>query len=131
MKCPAWLAVILLAALWLTGCNSGSSGDVSSYATRSAPSAQLNIGLTEWSIETGPVQATAGEVTLHVTNAGGTRHDLVVHGSQGSWATPLLDPGETYELAITAAAGEQLELVCTVTGHHSQGMHAELPVGGR
>lgn len=117
---------LVLAAFSLAGCNNASS----SFTSPSAPSNYLNIGLTEWSIETGPVQAAAGNVTMNVTNAGGTRHDLVIHGSEGSWATPLLDPGETYELSIATTAGEQLKLSCTVTGHHSQGMHTELPVEG-
>lgn len=91
-------------------------------------SAELRIGLTEYHIETGPVRAASGDVRLRVTNAGAAAHDLVVKGSLGSWATPVLAPGQQDELRIQAAPGEQLELVCTLTGHHSQGMHAELPV---
>lgn len=91
-------------------------------------SSSLNIGLTEWSIETGPVQATEGAVQITVTNAGATRHDLVVIGSEGKWATPVLAPGGKHVLAITTRAGEQLKLVCTLTGHHDQGMRAEIPV---
>lgn len=92
------------------------------------PSSALSIGLTEWSIETGPVQAAEGPVLITVTNAGATKHDLIVIGKEGKWATPILPPGGKHKLSITARAGEQLKLVCTLTGHHDQGMRAEIPV---
>jgi hypothetical protein len=89
---------------------------------------QLRVGLTEWSVETGPAVAAVGHVTLVVTNTGATAHDLVVHGTRGTWRTPVLAPGERADVAIETAAGESLHLECTVTGHHAQGMHAELRV---
>jgi hypothetical protein len=91
---------------------------------------ELRVGLTEWSIETGPVEAVAGDVAVVVTNTGGTEHDLIVHGRHGTWRTPMLAPGERFELLVRTAPGEQLHLECTVTGHHAQGMHAEVPVAG-
>lgn len=92
------------------------------------PAAEVPVGLTEWSIVLGEVGPAPGEVTLVVTNAGGTAHDLVVEGRHGSWQTPILGPGETHELQIIAAAGEALHFECTVPGHHGQGMHLYLMV---
>lgn len=88
----------------------------------------LRLGLTEWSIEASASQLRPGTVTVVVTNTGGTGHDVVLTGQAGRWATPVLAPGERYELEITATPGEELELVCTVTGHHSAGMWTTLPV---
>lgn len=116
----------LLVGTALAGCAESDQGP----APALDPSDELRIGLTEWSIETGPVQAAAGEVEILVTNAGATGHDLVVKGTHGSWATPTLQPGEQYALQIRTATGERLELVCTLTGHSTQGMHGELQVDG-
>ncbi|WP_146252068.1 hypothetical protein [Xylanimonas oleitrophica] len=92
------------------------------------PASALRVGLTEWSIETGGAVAAAGDVTVVVTNTGATGHDVVVRGRLGDWGTPVLAPGEEHELRIQTEAGETLELVCTVTGHHAAGMTAELRV---
>lgn len=128
MRVVALLAVSLVACLLLGGCAQHSS------PAETAPtrvSDDVRIGLNEWNIETGPVRAASGDVRLQVTNAGATAHDLVVTGVLGSWATPVLAPGERYELRIRTASGEHLDLVCTLTGHHSQGMHTQLAVEGR
>lgn len=97
--------------------------------TTDAPATDdLRLGLTEWSIETGGVALRPGEVQVRVTNTGGTGHDVVIHGEEGTWATPVLGPGETYDLVITTVAGEELHLVCTLTGHDAQGMHTRIDV---
>lgn len=88
----------------------------------------VRIGLTDWTIETAGVVLGEGAVTLVVTNAGGTAHDLIINGELGTWGTPYLAPGQTHELQITARAGEVLELLCTVAGHEAAGMHTELHV---
>lgn len=93
------------------------------------PSAELRVGLTEWVIVVDPgATLSSGEATLTVTNTGGTRHDLVVTGAQGRWATPALDPGEQHVLELRARAGETLELSCTFPGHRVHGMRAQIPV---
>jgi hypothetical protein len=95
------------------------------------PAAEVPVGLTEWAIVLGETGPAPGPVTLVVTNAGGTVHDLVVEGRLGRWQTPMLGPGESHELLITADAGEALHLECTVPGHHGQGMHLYLTVHDR
>jgi hypothetical protein len=115
---------LLAATLLITGCACTPSTD----ATAQGAASEIRVGLTEWAIQTGDVLAAPGELTMVVTNTGATRHDLVVDGRAGTWRTPMLDPGERHHLTVRAEAGEQLRLTCTVTGHHAQGMHAELPV---
>ena len=105
-----------------------SASDEAADPEENAPVDELRLGLTEWSIETGEVVLRPGEVTVHVTNTGGTRHDVAIHSGDEAWATPVLNPGETHVLVVTAVAGEELHLVCTVTGHESQGMHTSIHV---
>ena len=88
----------------------------------------VRVGLTDWTIEIGGAGFPPGKVTIVVTNAGGTEHDLLIRGTHGVWGTPYLAPGETYEMDITTARGETLELECTVAGHRSAGMHTEARV---
>jgi hypothetical protein len=114
---------VLVLAVLLTGC----VGDDGTTPIHSPPSDEIRIGLTEWTIENGGAPAAPGDVRLLVTNTGATRHDLVVTGRHGTWATPYLNPGEQHELHIRVARGEDLALTCSLTGHHAQGMHASLP----
>jgi plastocyanin len=117
-------ATLLAAVLALGGC-AGQPGD----ARDDGPvTDHVRIGLTEWTVETGGVRASAGEVTLVVTNTGATGHDVVVHGSEGTWGTPVLEPGESHEVVVETVPGEVLDLVCTVTGHRAAGMSTTLAV---
>lgn len=90
----------------------------------------VRVGLTEWSIEIAEDVFPAGTFQVVVTNTGATGHDFVVRGEAGVWGTPVIPPGESAELEITTVAGETLETVCTVTGHHTAGMHRLVEVAG-
>lgn len=108
---------------------------VGSPATPTGPTTapedhEIRVGLTEWSIEIAEDLFPAGTFRLVVTNTGATGHDLVVRGRGGVWGTPVIPPGQSAELEITAVAGETLEALCTVTGHHSAGMHRLVEVAG-
>lgn len=97
-------------------------------APEQAPAAVLRIGLTEWTVETSAAVVLPGEVEVVVTNAGATGHDVLVHGEVGTWGTRVLGPGEQQTFTVTAVADEVLALECTVAGHHSAGMHAQVDV---
>jgi uncharacterized cupredoxin-like copper-binding protein len=100
-------------------------------AREASPSArQVRVGLTEWTISTSSSTAPAGRVTLVVTNAGGTEHDLVVRGRAGSWETPDLDPGQQSRLQVRGRPGEVLKMWCSMPGHRAQGMHTTLRIVG-
>ena len=92
------------------------------------PATTLRLGLTEWSIEASATLLAPGTVEVVVTNSGGTGHDVSITGEAGTWATPVLAPGEQTELTVRTTPGEELSLVCTVTGHHGAGMHRTLTV---
>lgn len=114
-------AVLALAA---AGCDSPA-------APARASSSQLRVGLTEFEIAAVPAAARAGTVTLTVTNAGATAHDLVVsRENQPPGRTGVLSPGETTTLTVPAAAGEELRLSCSLPGHQAQGMELVVAVRG-
>lgn len=120
-------AVVIGAVLALVAGCGGQNADPAPVVS-SAPIAEIRIGLTEWSIHTGGATAASGDVELVVTNAGGTVHDLVIEGERGSWRTPMIDPGGRTTLEIETAPGETLTLICSVPGHHENGMHSTLNV---
>lgn len=98
-------------------------------AAPAAPAAgTARVGLTDFAVTSRPLEVLPGRVRLQVTNAGATVHDLVVRGSSGEWRTAYLKVGESAELEVTAAAGERLDLWCSVPGHDAAGMRSVLPV---
>ncbi len=128
-RVAAAVAVLLLA----TGCGAqdASRGAVPADASATAaPVARLRVGLTEWTIEKSAALARPGRVQLTVTNAGATRHDLVVRGRLGEWHTRELRPGQQQVLVVRGRRGESLALWCAEPGHRAQGMHTALRVAG-
>jgi hypothetical protein len=108
------VAVVVL-ALALSGC-----GAQAASVSDSPPSHQVRVGLTEWQVDVAPTTARAGRVTLMVTNAGATEHDLVVMSGQKGWTLPALDPGKKARLVVHAIAGTPLQLTSKMPGqlHH-------------
>jgi hypothetical protein len=124
---------VLLAGALLCGALGGVSAcgaDRSDGAPKgdAGPAHAIRVGLSEWTIALAPTVARAGRITLTVTNAGGTGHDLVVAGRDGSWATKELEPGQKTTLVVRGRAGERLHLWCSIPGHRLQGMDTHLPV---
>lgn len=105
--------------LALSACGPGDAAPPSGSATD-----DLRIGLTEWAVSVPQAVAVPGTATLTVTNAGASRHRLVVEGTQGRWRSPLLGPGDRAVLRVRTAPGEVLALGCDVEGH---GAHAVVP----
>lgn len=89
----------------------------------------IDVGLTDFAIATSAERLIDGVVTLQVTNAGATAHDLRVAGEDVDHATSVLSPGASTVIRLDVARGEQLVLWCTLPGHRRQGMEATLRVG--
>lgn len=124
---------VVVAALLLSGCAAGSTGQGADEGTRTRttaphPVAKLRVGLTEWEITTSAGQVTPGRVVMTVTDAGATTHDLYVRGGKGTWHTRDLSPGERQRLVVHASPGERLHLWCSLPGHAAQGMRTTLSV---
>jgi hypothetical protein len=81
-----------------------------------AASHRLRVGLTEWQVDVAPERALPGRVTLVVTNAGATEHDLVVLSGQRGWTMPALDPGQQARLVVHARPGTPLQLTSKMPG---------------
>lgn len=128
--CRLLLAVLLVQIL--AGCAQAPGRDSEDSAGGAGRTAvvhavtHLRAGLTEWSIQTSAHRVVPGKVTIAVTNAGGTVHDLFVRGRHGTWHTARLAPGKHAELTILAVPGETLKLWCSVMGHAAQGMRTTL-----
>ena len=123
-------ALLLCGASGLSSCAAGRSDGAApaSAGTSARPARAIRVGLSEWTIALAPTVARAGRINLTITNAGGTGHDLVVAGRDGSWATKELAPGQKTTLVVRGRAGERLHLWCSIPGHRLQGMDTHLPV---
>ncbi len=121
-------ALLLPAVVVLAGCGTQASSTVVHNVADTPASHRVRVGLTEWQIDVAPTKALAGRVTLVVTNAGATEHDLVVLAGSRGWTLPALDPGQRSRLVVHARPGTPLRLSSTMPGqlHH---MQATLPVG--
>ena len=120
---PALPAVALVA---LVAACMGPPAPVAETAAR-----EIRVGLLEWEITTDFPAVAAGDVTLRITNAGSSAHDLAVVGPRGrSAVTRVLPPGGATTLVIAAEDTDELQLWCTVAGHRTQGMELRLPVQG-
>lgn len=112
----------------------------------------VNVALGEQgaSLEINPKKITlppGSKVTFHVVNIGATEHDFTLKSREpfefseqdvrpredGGQAikTPLLGPGETYDLTVTIKEGASgtVEYICSVPGHASAGMTGTLTIG--
>ena len=67
----------------------------------------------------------AGKVTFDVQNDGKIPHDLAIKGMSDK--TKLISPGGSAKLAVTLKPGKY-ELYCSVPGHESAGMKANITV---
>jgi hypothetical protein len=118
-----WLHFVALTALLsMSACHGGTA------RASGPPVGRARVGLIEWEITTTAGALVAGPVTLDVTNAGTTVHDLRIKGDRADGQTARLGPGQTATLTVDLAGERRVELWCTVPGHRSQGMDTHLPV---
>jgi plastocyanin len=70
-----------------------------------------------------------GKVTFEVTNTGKVPHDLAIEGGKiaGPTKTPAIAPGKTATLTVSLEHGTYT-LYCSIPGHRTAGMVAELAV---
>lgn len=115
-----------LAALLLLSLSGGCAATEVAAAGR--PSDALRVGLVEWDVAGAAQSLAGGPVTLVVTNAGTTEHDLRVRGDRADSGTPTLAPGERATLEVDLGGEQEVLLWCSLPGHRAQGMARTVPV---
>jgi hypothetical protein len=124
----ALLGACLVTALAGCGAQQPVGRSSASPVADTPPAHRVRVGLTEWQVDLSPTRALPGRVTLLVTNAGATEHDLVVQRGGRQWRLPALSPGAEATLVVRAPAGSTLQLSSTQPGQLHP-MAASLPVG--
>lgn len=81
------------------------------------------VELTEFAIN-GHLTVTPGS-TLEIANRGAVAHDFVIDGGP---STALINPGETATLRLGNLAPGTYNVICSVSGHETAGMHTTLTV---
>ena len=118
----------LLAATLLAGCSAGASPVP---VPDGPPTSELRIGLLEYRFALSAGTLRPGPVTVTVTNAGSTGHDVRLYqGEEQLGAVPVLSPGEREELRFDVRPGGFVTLDCSVGGHARAGMVARIAVAG-
>ncbi|MFK7918462.1 MAG: multicopper oxidase domain-containing protein [Ilumatobacter sp.] len=88
-------------------------------------SSELEISLTEFAIE-GELSAPAGNVNLNIVNAGAIEHNLEVR--ELGAASPNLMSRGVAALPLGQLQPGSYELFCSIAGHESSGMSADLVI---
>ncbi|WP_370325941.1 hypothetical protein [Euzebya sp.] len=124
------LAVLALSVIAASAC--GPTGDVTAWGgvtTQRIPADTIDVGLTDFAIATSAVRLVEGTVTLDVTNAGATAHDLRIAGATTDVRTSVLQPGDITTITVETSGEDTLTLWCTLPGHRQQGMETTMSVG--
>ncbi|HSG80520.1 MAG TPA: plastocyanin/azurin family copper-binding protein [Acidimicrobiia bacterium] len=135
----ALAAIAVAAALFiaLTGPGEGEgSGVPETVATTAAP-VGLTVGMTEFAFEPDTLAVQAGaSVTLGLVNTGGIEHNFVImstpiaregdYDAANAYFERTLAPGESATVTFTGPAAGTYQIVCSISGHFTAGMIAEL-----
>lgn len=113
------IALVMLVA----GCGSSAPAAPAGPARTDA-----RLGLVEWEVTSSAGSLEGGPVTLEVTNAGTSAHDLRVTGASTEAATAVLAPGERATLLVDLAGESEVVLWCSLPGHRAQGMERRVPI---
>lgn len=120
------IAALSVVAVLLSGCASGTTDE---STAREAPSADVRVGLVDYSFQRSAARLSATAVTLTVTNAGSTEHDLqVLDGEEVLGATRVLAPGEKQTITLDLSGLEEVTFLCTLPGHEEMGMVEDVAV---
>jgi uncharacterized cupredoxin-like copper-binding protein len=128
------VAVLSVLALVAGACSSGSGG--------------IDATVQDFAISLGESDVTSGEVTFDIHNDGPSTHEFVVVRTDAAPdALPLTSAGDEVDEEQVEGVGEEEDIpagsdvsltldlapgsyvvICNITGHYNQGMHAALTV---
>jgi uncharacterized cupredoxin-like copper-binding protein len=87
----------------------------------------VDISETEYKLDPSDPTVSAGEVTINVSNDGGTTHNLEVEGNGVEEESDDLEPGQSGTLSVDLKPGDY-EIYCAIDGHKDLGMEGTLTV---
>ena len=102
------------------------SSDSLSAGSTVAAAGPIPVTLSEFKITPSTINATAGNVTLSVTNGGTQVHNLSI--TPGGQRTPDIPAGKTVTLDLGKLAAGTYQVQCLVPGHADSGMKGTLVV---
>jgi high-affinity iron transporter len=113
--------------LLLGGCVAASAGGVGSSPTPTPRT--IAVAAREFAFDPTTIDATAGRVTFHVTNAGTVEHEFEILGAGDRTIDEVegLVPGLSIDLTVELAPGTY-RYVCRLPGHQAAGMTGTLTV---
>jgi plastocyanin len=89
----------------------------------------INISLTEWTLQPSRTRVPAGQIRFLAENTGATQHALRIVGQGIDVSTDDFAPGDSRTITVVLPAGDY-QLICPIPGHEQQGMSATLTVVG-
>jgi plastocyanin len=98
-----------------------------------APPARVQVAAQEFRFILSRPAVTAGPAIVQLVNYGEDPHDLRLKriGGTKTYSTPLVQPGEQYDLVFRTLAAGRYRLWCGVASHAAQGMRGVLVVRRR
>ncbi|WP_341252343.1 hypothetical protein [Euzebya pacifica] len=131
MTVPRLAAAVLLLVIASACTPTGTATRPAGTAADGAPSDRIDVGLTDFAIATSNARVVMGTVTMDITNAGATAHDLRVDGGGIDERSEVLPPGATTMVSVATDGADALTLWCSLPGHRRQGMETTLSVMNR
>jgi nitrite reductase (NO-forming) len=119
------LAALILA---LAACGGGDDGEPSGNGGGDGAALELVAGPgSELKFDQTSLEASAGEVTITMTNDGDLPHDVAIKGNGVDEKGEIVQNGGTSTVTATLEAGEYT-FYCSVPGHEAGGMTGTLTV---
>lgn|SRR5262249_25268055 len=123
-------AIVGLAAFGLAGCGGGEDEKPSLAVSGGKPIVTVRVTTDEHFLSPQYTRlGTPGTYTLQVENEGILSHSLRVEHDGRRLETPLLAPGERYEVGIDLTDTGEYTIYCPVEGHRAKGMAGLITVG--
>jgi plastocyanin len=121
--------VLLSLALGLVPACGGDDATSDEASSSGGSGADVNVSLSEYTIDPSAIAVDPGSYTFHVVNDGSTVHALEVEGPNGEVETEHLEPGESADLTVDLQGDGEFEMYCPVADHRERGMEGTITAG--
>jgi uncharacterized cupredoxin-like copper-binding protein len=121
--------LLLSLALGLVPACGGDDATSDETSSPGGSGADVNVSLSEYTIDPSAIAVDPGSYTFHVVNDGSTVHALEVEGPNGEVETEHLEPGESADLTVDLQGDGEFEMYCPVADHRERGMEGTITAG--